>query len=197
MDWALVDQCHVKRPVVTPGTEVRKEARPAPGSSVSHPGPAQLPKAPHSSSPCHAHPGGALGSLTPGKPPSRYATNPTAQLGRALSGDRPPSALSLAGSTQPSEPRPEAHSAHHPPPDQPSGCREGHSPVPGQGTHGLGHAGAPLCLGRPLGTQGGGETVAVDKRPGIQKMQGRQICPTTRYCGTASHGAQGDARAAR
>lgn len=134
---------------------------------------------------------GALGGLAPWAAPLTVCTDLTAQLGQALSGDRPASALSPAGSTQPSEPWPEAHSAHHPPPDKPSSRWEGHGPAPGLGTHSLGRAGAPLCLGLPLGTRGGGNTVAVEKRLGNQKVLGRRICPTTRYCGVTSSGARG------
>ena len=146
------------------------------------------PEAPHP--PRHVLPiWGALGGLTPWAAPLAVCTDSTAQLGPALSGDRPPSALSPAGSTQPSEPLPEAQSAHHPPPDQPSGCQEGHGPAPGLGTHSLGRAGAPLCLGLPLGTRCGGNTAAVEKRPVNQKVLGRRIRPTTHYCGITASGA--------
>lgn len=126
MDWALVDQRHLTWPVVTLGTEVRKEAQqPPPGSSVTcwagQDADLAFPGQPNPGAPlllpvsCLSW--GALGGLTPWAAPLTVCTDLTAQLGRALSGDRPASALSPAGSTQPSEPQPEAHSAHHRPPD--------------------------------------------------------------------------------
>lgn len=69
MDWALVDQRHLTWPVVTLGTEVRKEAQqPPPGSSVTcwagQDADLAFPGQPNpglpSSSPCPAYPGGPL-----------------------------------------------------------------------------------------------------------------------------------------